>query len=660
MKILDVDWLGFIDDLEHWHDLAVEDRIDLLSPKPLFGSSALDRLKSGFRDRQFLFGSAPAARDRIAIDRRCQDFLRLLRALDANRGLLEGTRDQFNEYISNYLSNGEKLSIGDGLGNPSAGFREYFENIATESWVKQFLGGGADWEKKYLSRGGRAYFSDPEVLKAARLIVGECYQQAQPILFDELEDRYGNYDPELIEEALFGSFRYLLLYPWLEFDNREPLFGVWPGIIHRKLVSRKEPPRPVEPETSHDAPFLMDDMTTLLVACAAEPLRLRANDGEIFANDQKKIASNLSDLPQWIEDTFHFDSEARIRQAAYFLLRTRFADREDTIAGDRRLRATAEGIKWLGMRSDQRLRQIFDLLKTPEAMDEMPASESRYGVAFLPVMTRLYSASTLITGVAAGVRNQYREVPGDAFVLLGDFCEYQARHNPISPEGAQRRISGEFGFEYIYSSTQESFERKWAGLLMEFFRLRLLPLGAAEAGYTPERALCIRLTRLGKYLLGTEEEFHWSGDQGSLVIVQPNFEVVFLGPSPMAEAEISRFAERKGKQMGVMFTITKKSVINGAAAGLSAKTMVETLQRVCGKEVPANVSREIEGWAATCRRVDMGPATLIRCPDAETAMRIQAAAPDAINPLSDTVLELNGRIKPLDMARKLRAMGIFL
>ena len=345
MKILDINWLAFIDDLEHWHDLPVEDRIDLLNPKPLFDSLALDRLKAGFQERLWLFGTPGSAKDRMAIDSRCHDFMRVLRALDRNRGLLEATREEFNEYLSTYLSSGEKLSIGDGLGNPSAGFREYFEHIADENWVKQFLAGDNDWEKKFHRRGGRAYFSDPEVLAAARMIVGDCHRQAQPTSFDELEDRYGNHDPEVIEEALFGSFRYLLLYPWLELDNREPLFGVWPGIVRRKLVSRKEPPQPVEPETSHAAPFLLDDMTTLLVACAAEPLRLRANDGEIFANDQKKIVSNLSDLPRWIEDTFHFDSEARIRQAAYFLLRLGFAERQRTSSSERRLQATAEGIK---------------------------------------------------------------------------------------------------------------------------------------------------------------------------------------------------------------------------------------------------------------------------------------------------------------------------
>jgi hypothetical protein len=257
------------------------------------------------------------------------------------------------------------------------------------------------------------------------------------------------------------------------------------------------------------------------------------------------------------------------------------------------------------------------------------------------------------------VRGQYLEAPADSYVLLGDFCEYHARRNPISAT-APRGISGSFGFQYFYNANAETIERHWSSLLREFFRARLLPLGAAEAGYTAERAICLRLTRLGKYLLGAEEEFHWAGDQGSLVIVQPNFEVVFLGPSPLAEAEISRFAERKGKQMGVMFTITKKSVFNGAAAGLTGKTILEALQRVCGKEIPSNVSREIEGWATQIRRVEMGAATLVRCPDAETAMRVQGAAPNAFVPISETVLELNESVRPQDMARKLRAMGIFL
>jgi hypothetical protein len=498
------------------------------------------------------------------------------------------------------------------------------------------------------------------VLAAAHRIVGDCFRQAQPISFDELEDRYADLDPNAVGAALLGSFRYLLLYPWLEADNREPIFGVWPGIVQRKLLSKNTPPEPVQAETSHGSPFLLDDMTALLVACAALPLRLRANDSEIFANEKKRIAMNLPELPAWFAETFGFTPEGRIQQADYFLRRLHFTQPNNVFGPEPRLDATAAGMQWLREPADERLKLILDALKTPDAMRGRSGYGAPDGVPFLPVAIDLYSEGKLADGISPAVRDQFREAPADNFVALADFCEYQARKNPISAAASRRKISGSFGYQYFYDANQETVEQHWAVLLTQFCHWRLLPLGAAEAGYTPERATCIRLTPLGKYLLGTGEEFHWAGDQGSLVIVQPNFEVVFLGPSPFAEAEISRFAERKGKQMGVLFTITKKSVFNAAAAGLTSKAILDTLQRVCGKTVPANVSREIEGWAALCRRVEMGPATLVRCPDAETAMRIRGVAPDAFVPISDTVLELKGRFRPQEMARKLRAMGIFL
>lgn len=659
MKTLDINWLAFLEDLELWLALDIEDRIELLNPRPLFGSGAIERLKSEFHDLVWTSRNPPSAQARMAVDRRCQDFLRVLKALELNRGVLKATREEFDGYVANYLTHAEKQSLNLGLGNPAASYREIYDDVAAESWVRRFLGGDGTWERPFLGPGQRAYFAHPAVLPAARRIVGDCYQEAQPISFDDLEARYADLNPEVMDAALLGTFRYLLLFPWLETDNREPIIGVWPGIIHRKLTSRKLPPEPVEPESSHGAPFLLDDMTAILVACAAEPLRLRASDSAVFATDQRKIAARLAELPRWFADTFVFDSEFRFRLARNFLSQLKFVETSSRYDAEYRLEATAAGIKWLGRRSDERLKHILDSLRGLDSNNFETEYDMPKGPTFLPVPVYIQGGGKLAEKVIPAVRGQYLEAPADSFVRLGDFCDYHAARNPILAS-TQHGVSGSLGSQYFHNANPETIERHWSSLLREFFRARLLPLGAAEAGYTTERAMCLRMTRLGKYLLGAEEEFQWAGEQGSLVIVQPNFEVVFLGPSPLAEAEISRFAERKGKQMGVMFTITKKSVFNGAAAGLTGKIILETLQRVCGKEIPANVSREVEGWARQIRRVEMWPATLVRCPDAETAMRIKAAVPGDFTKISDTVLELNGRVKPQEMARRLRAMGIFL
>ena len=143
------------------------------------------------------------------------------------------------------------------------------------------------------------------------------------------------------------------------------------------------------------------------------------------------------------------------------------------------------------------------------------------------------------------------------------------------------------------------------------------------------------------------------------MLVQPNFEVAFLAPNPAAEAEIGRFAERKGRQVGILFVITKESVMRAAASGSTASAALETLERFGTKAVPANVRREIEGWFGACRRISVRSAVLIHCPDPETTTRVLGVAHDKAERLTDTVVELRDPGGQAGLLRKLRAMGIF-
>jgi hypothetical protein len=80
------------------------------------------------------------------------------------------------------------------------------------------------------------------------------------------------------------------------------------------------------------------------------------------------------------------------------------------------------------------------------------------------------------------------------------------------------------------------------------------------------------------------------------LIVQPNFEVVFLTRSPGAEAELGRFCERIGREVGVLFRITRASLGRARAAGLDAEMVRETLRRGSRSPLPSNVEHEIAGW----------------------------------------------------------------
>jgi hypothetical protein len=72
------------------------------------------------------------------------------------------------------------------------------------------------------------------------------------------------------------------------------------------------------------------------------------------------------------------------------------------------------------------------------------------------------------------------------------------------------------------------------------------------------------------------------------------------------------------------------------------------------------VEAEINGWFARYRQVEVQPATLIHCPDAETAARVLTALGKKAAKLTDTVLELHESKIQSAVTKKLREAGIFI
>ena len=213
-------------------------------------------------------------------------------------------------------------------------------------------------------------------------------------------------------------------------------------------------------------------------------------------------------------------------------------------------------------------------------------------------------------------------LPDDAFVSLAEFLVWQAREaNPLPT------LFGEPNGPMLYTgwshrpATLEEKENLWSHFLKDVLRCRLLPLGCASLGMIEGSTdVYIAIASPGRYLLGSADDFDYGHDhdaQGQIV-VQPNFEIVFLAPSPLAEASLARFAQRKSRGVGSLFSITKKSILVAAGSGMTAAQVLETLANLSAKPMPANVAREIAGWFDRCRRINVRSAFLIHCPDADT------------------------------------------
>ena len=166
-------------------------------------------------------------------------------------------------------------------------------------------------------------------------------------------------------------------------------------------------------------------------------------------------------------------------------------------------------------------------------------------------------------------------MPATTSVRFADFAEYQAAIG--SPLGASSLFGaasrGEDAAAVLPS--EEAVEELWKSFLGIFLGRCLASLGGVETGLTSDGKPGFRMTDVGRRLLGiprdvlppSEETGSGAGGahpdrapaEGPLV-VQPNFEIVFLAPAPGVEAELGRFCDRVGRGVGVLFRISRHEI----------------------------------------------------------------------------------------------------
>ena len=666
MKVLEINWLAFLADVQGWGQIPAAARRVLASAQ----APSPEQINFELREHHDVLLKANILRravngKRLVLHKDAKNFLRVIRALENNSSLEAGSKQVFQAYLLNYFTYEERNSLASLTGQWYYDHGAIYKRVSRVEWLEEFVKANhRQWVKQHVSRSFReAYFDLPQVFAMSQRLVGDCLEDRGPIFFEELSGRYEGCDSSVFDAALMSCFRYLLLYPWLESSSLDAVLGVWPGILRR--LNRKPPtaPSPVETTGTFQAPLLLQDMTVLLVAAGAETLRVRTGDSQLFAKAQKTLEEGLSGVPAWVEEGFELGRTSRVGDALFQVQHLGLVQQKGIHGKDLRIETTKKGLEWLELPAKTRLRRMLDSVRR-RTEKLRKSSDAHYGAPSLLAYQISLTSDKLFRKVAKAVVEQCASLPAGSLVDFEDFREYHSRcGNPLVKHiEAGGQIQGTFGRDYFYEFDQgnlEEMEESWADLLWNVVRLRLLPLGAATIGQSAGGSLCVGLSDTGRYLLGLADDFELQEAAGGEVIVQPNFEVVFLGPRPLAEVEMARFAERCGSQVGLLFKITKKSVLKAAASGMTAESVFETMGRQCSKEIPNNVKREIAGWFGGCRRIMLRSAVLIRCPDAETAARVRAASGGQIDRVTDTILELRDRNRRPELVRKLKGMGIF-
>lgn len=665
MKILEIDWQGFLNSLEAYDRLPLGARrlfVEKVQPSQALSNAALGEWREALLDSGLMFPGVKIKNARVTPQH--LGFCRVMRSLRRNRIFDRPSRDSFHDFISEHLSGAEIVAFS-GTGSGLYGYLDYeaaqrlYSRVCSAAWLKQFLAAGdQDWEKKYQVRGMQPYFPSMDAHSAAQALVRSLSRAAVPLPMSQIQATCPELPPDVLASAIRAGIRYLLFFPALRDKDLEVTLGLWPGVAAKLTGAAPKPPAPVAVSEAFHSPFLVEDMTAVLTACAVEPLRVRAGDSEIFETMRRNLESALGTLPEWVEREFHFAPHERISMALGFLGQYEFMERRGRRGSDYRVEVTETGSRWLSLGEKSRLKAVFDGLRG--TLNKESSLFEDQAVSLVP--TAIGMASSAQSGkVASAMMARYARLDADKPVRLREFLAYhKEKHNPLAAVlRADRYSTFWIGGLMASGASTEELEEAWEDVLADFLRLRLLPLGGVKLGKDSNGEVCFALTEAGRYLLGAAEDFHLAEDAPGRVMVQPNFDVVFLASWRKAESELARFCERKGRHVGTLFKVTKQSIFTAAAAGLTREWVLGSLREYCSADLPPNVEFEITAWFGQYREISLRPALLIHCPDAETALRVIAVAGKKVTRLTDTTLELPHGKAEAELRRKLREMGIF-
>jgi hypothetical protein len=159
-------------------------------------------------------------------------------------------------------------------------------------------------------------------------------------------------------------------------------------------------------------------------------------------------------------------------------------------------------------------------------------------------------------------------------------------------------------------SVRPSARRPWvaAFLLGLAYQLRLV-LAARDA----EGAWHVRLSPLGRWLLGLADAPAAPPPYAQTLLVQPNLELVAYrqGLTPALIGRLSRFATWKGLGAACTLQLEPESVYRALESGLTFEEILRTLEQHGMRATPTAVVESLRTWADKRERISVYPAAAL-------------------------------------------------
>ncbi len=573
MKLFPADWPDFLDELARWGELSIEGRrafLDGTAPGLSIDPAAGGASVAELRDAGFL--EVTGRGGLLAVAEGSTTLHQILKSLEKYPLFESPGLAVLSAYVAEHYTQQERSQLDESLALLPNDLPRIAGFVSSVEWLQAALG------RMPRQDGAR------DGLDAARALLAFFTEQRDRIPLREVEE----YFPGIPREELCAGVRLgvqrCLFYLGLRRVDLEPLVGVWPAAARRlRRLSVVLAPEPVSVGQVFRHPFLVEDMTSLLTLARAAPITLRRGDEKPFARFVDEAGAMLLTLPDWLEALTGLSLESRIGLALQALRLTGLLSSSE--GGS--LAPGAEVDTWMRSSVEERRDLVVARLRVGEGrptrlfglLEEDWASREDSQAELLPWLDQAFSF-----------------VPLTTFIRFADFAEYQAAIG--SPLAAASLTESS-----TVLPSEEAMEELWKSFLGIFLGRCLLSLGGAAAGLTSEGKPGFHMTDIGRRLLGIPRDGLPANDDFGApseepLVVQPNFEIVFLSPSPGVEAELGRFCERIGRGVGVLFRISRQSLQKAGASGIDAEHVIDVLARRSRSLLPSNVVHEIRGWMA--------------------------------------------------------------